>query len=751
MPEGYVEFGEHIEGLNPDALTLPLARKTFHAVERNPAFTLLELRRTIKDPSELLIVECRNDNIWSKNPVGIQYRERLALRFFSDPKRLPEVRALRESFPAAAHQNRVLRGEPTSLCLYIEQWPALERNWTPEKHLNRILFWLTETVNGTLHLEDQPVEQIYFKGYYDLVLPPDFDEKAGDKRFLLKAEPRLQNGEKKMQVLVSEFVQAARANLEDFPFACISLKLKPIVHGGVERTPYFLGDLHDQLERRDAPLSPILFDYIKSTVGEAGVGVTKEEHTLLVLQIPILRKVGEDPERIDVIGFIVHAGLGKLGVAGGALMEINGRFQRFQLIGEAEGKNDWRELFIEPIECIPSFTRKLARATSGITTEGPKGILAGVGALGSALANVWHREGWGIWSNIDMDYLKPHNLARHTAFEPMVGSYKVHAVESLCHTLYSPQEAFGKAIVADAGDFQNAEVAEIIKASDLVVDATTTLEFPRDLSAHSEVKRAASVFLTPSGQGSVLLMEDMRRDIRLDALEAQYYRAILNNEWGIKHLIGNYGHLRVGGGCRDVSNVMSPELINVNAAILARQVRLKSEKPDAAICVWHSDPETGAVVAQAITVTTPVIKSIGPWTIVINEEVQTRMRGLRKTVLPNETGGVLLGYFDMKLMRLYVVDSLPAPPDSKEERAGYTRGSVGVVDAVNAAQTRTANIVSYVGEWHSHPPRASTRPSSDDVRLLNYLATNLQHDGLPALMLIVGDDEEITFLMKGMM
>lgn len=749
MPEGYVEFGEHIEGLSPDELTLPLARKMFNAVERHPAFKLLELRRTTNDPSELLIVECRDDKVWSKNPVGIQYRERLALRFFSDLKRLPEVRALRNNFPTTAHQNHVLHGEPASLCLYLEQWSALERYWTPEKHLNRILFWLTETSNGTLHLEDQPVEQIYFKGYYELVLPPDFDEKAGDSRFLLKAEPRLLVGEKKMQVLVSEFVQAARAKLDDIPLACVSLKLKPIVQDGVERTPYFLGDLHDQLERRGAPLSPILFEYIKNTVGEAGVSVTKEEHTLLVLQIPILRKTGENPEHIEVRGFIVNAGLGKLGVAGGTLMEINGLFQRFQLMCEAEDKDDWRELFIEPIECIPPFTRKLARATSGITSEGPAGILAGVGALGSALANVWHREGWGIWSYIDTDHLKPHNLSRHTAFEPAVGSYKVHAVESLCHTLYGPQEAFGKAIVADAGDFQNAEVFEVIRTSDLVVDATTTLEYPRDLSGHSEVKRAASVFLTPSGQGSVLLMEDTHRKIRLDALEAQYYRAILNHEWGTKHLVGNYGHLRVGGGCRDVSNVMSPELINVNAAILARQVRLKSEKPDAAICVWHSDQETGAVMAQAIKVAAPVLGSMGPWTIVIDEEVLARMRELRKAALPNETGGVLLGYFDMKLMRLYVVDSLPAPSDSKEERAGYIRGSEGVVEAVNAAQARTANIVSYIGEWHSHPPRASTFPSSDDMHLLSYLATSLQHDGLPALMLIVGDTE-VSFLMKDM-
>ena len=52
---------------------------------------------------------------------------------------------------------------------------------------------------------------------------------------------------------------------------------------------------------------------------------------------------------------------------------------------------------------------------------------------------------------------------------------------------------------------------------------------------------------------------------------------------------------------------------------------------------------------------------------------------------------------------------------------------------------RTANIIGYVGEWHSHPPEASTKPSHDDFNLLTYLAQELNNDGFPALMLIVGE------------
>ena len=58
---------------------------------------------------------------------------------------------------------------------------------------------------------------------------------------------------------------------------------------------------------------------------------------------------------------------------------------------------------------------------------------------------------------------------------------------------------------------------------------------------------------------------------------------------------------------------------------------------------------------------------------------------------------------------------------------------------------RTANIVRYVGEWHSHPRNHSARASRDDVLLLAHLTAALRSEGLPALMLIIGETEERWF------
>ena len=744
MSDYYFEFGELIDGLDSNSLSLIQAKRTFRAVELNPAFKLLELRRIPIDLSEVLIVECKNDEIWSRNRVGIRTCERFALHFFPDAKYIPEVRALRKNFPDAAHQNHVCSGEPKSLCLYLETWSTLERTWTPEKHLNRILYWLTETANETLHLDDQPIEQIYFESKFELVLPADFDTKVGDNNYLLKALPRLfSNEDKKFTLLVASFIPVTQAKKVDIPTACLVLTLQPIVHGGVEQYPNSLGELHDQLAARGSPVASILFKQIKELAGTDGLDKTNAAFTLLVLRIPITRQEGEDPERIDLRGFAIKNELGDLGVAGDVLIEIENVYQRFEMLNvNKEPYKKWRDIPIEPIACLLPFTRKYARQAAGIIPEGPRGVLAGVGALGSGMVNIWHREGWGTWTLINPDYVKPHNLARHEVYESQVGNFKVHAVNNLFHCLYNQEETCGSSISEDACNFQNGAVSEAIKSNEIIVDATTTLEFPRDLSTHKDVKRAVSVFLTPSGLGSVMLMEDSVRNITLDILEAQYYRAIIGNTWGTDHLAGSYGYLRVGGGCREVSVIISTELINLHVATLARQVRLMSERSEALIRLWHSNPETGELCLHEIFPTTPRITKQPPWQVIWNEAIRTTICNYRQAALPNETGGILLGYFDLKLMRIYIVDALPAPADSIEEKDGFTRGKEGLIEIVQSAQKKTANIVGYIGEWHSHPTDSSTKPSGADLHLLRFLAQQLQQEGLPALMLIMGETEE---------
>jgi integrative and conjugative element protein (TIGR02256 family) len=459
----------------------------------------------------------------------------------------------------------------------------------------------------------------------------------------------------------------------------------------------------------------------------------------------VKRSVEAEPERYEIRAFLVMKDLSVLGEATGALTKYENKFYNAQIISNnPQPQNDeWKNLEIIPVDVKTAITKEFARNSSSVKSDSAdfEGILAGVGALGSALAEIWAKEAWGQWTLIDPDYIKPHNIIRHIAKDSCIGHFKVDVVKNLMEWNYYNGQYSVAAIPDSVTNDNNNLVKVAINAANFLIDATTTLEAPRDLSRKDDVPRLCSIFLTPSGRDSVLLIEDSARRVRLDSLEAQYYRAIINADWGAKHLEGHQGLLSVGAGCRDVSVILSNEAVLLHAATLARQVRLLRDQTEPRMRVWSSDLATGAIVAQEIPVYETVRTTHAAWQIILDTSIQEKLRAIRKAHLPDETGGVILGYIDQKLKAIYVVDVLPAPPDSEADLTGFTRGVDGLESSLQEVGRRTANIIDYIGEWHSHPPSVSEKPSQTDRCLIKKLSEILAQDGLPALMLIVGEAE----------
>jgi len=753
MMTEYINFGDPVAEFTVTALTIPTAQRMFKACMEHKFFELVELRCLVQEEkriAEILVVDCTNDGVPTKNRFGILYQERIGLIFYSEESKMPEVRMLRQGFPATPHQNHVNKGEPASLCLYFEHWKVIERSWTPQSHLNRLLWWLAETAKGTLHREDQPVEQFYFPSPFEVILPPDFNEKVQQNDLILTLLT-IEGAENRVYLGYFFRILEIRENQTKLTkLTCLVLDLQPVIHNAIEYFPYDLGALIDQFAARRANLFDLLCAEIKRIIGNEGVARKDNSQTILILHIPIQRNENTNVERNEYKAFLLNVNIGQLGELCGVLNDgKDGRCYNIPAFGEIPPLSDtWRSIDILPIEVTLSLTNAVAQQASGIATETAEfsGILAGVGTLGSSLADVWYREAWGTWTFVDPDYIKPHNLARHTTKHFQIGWFKANAVKQMVEEIYFDNYARAFAIVDSATNWSNAQLKAVIETADIVIDATTTLAVPRDL-ALAQLKRAASVFLTPSGYGSVLLLEDNKRSIKLDSLEAQYYHAILNNIWGEQHLNGHQGHLWVGAGCRDISRVIPTEIVQVHSATLARQVRLKQEQSDAVILVWHIDPQSGVVNNNTVPVTTPITVLVNNWKIIWNVSLKEKTRQLRSAYLPNETGGVLLGYVDQKLLSIFIVDILPAPLDSISDTSGFERGIQGLKELIQSAKTKTANIVSYIGEWHSHPPRVSTLPSCHDVKLLSYIAEALKYEGLPSVMLIVGENEE-TWLIE---
>lgn len=732
-------------------LTLPRTRALHDAIKRHGDFCLIGAFRgkasAGSQTSEILIVDVSCDGVPPSNSAGIEFTERLALCVPEDSKALIEVLALRLEFPLLMHQNSILPGMAPSLCLYQEPARSVARTWTAPSFLKRIQFWLEQSARGTLHAADQPVEQLFFVSPFELVLPWNFEALHADPNtqfWMAKGPGRPGNGG-------TFFLEGGIDRKVERTASVINLSLPPVVQGRVESDFGNLGQLADALSGRGIDLHIALTREAQSRVGD-GIETNKDDpNTVLLLHVPVTKAEGEPHSRIARRAYLVTTGMLKLGEAMGAIYALTQEDAQTKRnitryykelttsFSAPPEKKEWREQVLFPMEVLYCIDRPAARFQSGMATEGPNGALIGAGALGSALLDMWTRSGWGEWSVIDDDHIKPHNLVRHQADASLIGASKAEATVFRINSVMQGATK-GTAIHADACDQSNDTVLETLRSSQLLVDASTTLDYPRLISTKDDLGRHASVFVTPSASAGVLLLEDADRKKRLRTLEAQYYRAILSEDWGRNHLDGNLGFYWSGASCRDISLVMPYSKIIGHAATFADQIPRLSSAAEAAICVWSRDDISGAVSVHSVEAKDELHLPFDGLDLFIDAGVQEKMASLRNDHLPAETGGILLGYHDFNVNAIVVVDALPAPRDSKATNGSFERGLEGVIESVVEAGRRTAGIVGYIGEWHSHPKGYGIAPSGDDKYQLVYLTLGLAMEGLPAVMLIVGDD-----------
>jgi proteasome lid subunit RPN8/RPN11 len=229
----------------------------------------------------------------------------------------------------------------------------------------------------------------------------------------------------------------------------------------------------------------------------------------------------------------------------------------------------------------------------------------------------------------------------------------------------------------------------------------------------------------------------------------QYYRSLLHDAELAGHLEVASGRERYARSCGDTTSAMPQDLVALHAAIASSNLKeiLADDAPF--IGVWRADA-CFSVRRVAIEVRRVSEFKLGRWTVVLDGGLRERLGENREAKLPNETGGVLLGSFDLEREILYIVDTLPSPPDSDEKTDLYVRGCQGLRDGVAAVNAKTGGMLEYVGEWHSHPRGASTRPSDYDLAAFGWLAALMSQDGLPAVMIIVGDAGEMSLFIGSM-
>ncbi|TAN29644.1 MAG: hypothetical protein EPN31_06095 [Castellaniella sp.] len=753
----YIEWGVPLSGSTPDLPPESLVPALLRACEAHPDIDVVEIRGAPDGVQwHAIVVDVGDGTVASRNAAGIHPRERLALVHCPNAAMPIEVRALRRDFPETLHQNGVLSDEPRSLCLYDQPWSSLERIWTPAKFLTRVLQWLEKTADGSLHAEDQALEQLFFDSGWQVLLPVGFTRTLQDRSKTLRL--RIIDESPGRVTLAASFDLDESSPDTSVPIQPLTFEIPGVAHPPIQFLPRSLGDLQERFAQVGTSLFPTLIDAVREV---AAGGLTpspneKRVKTMLLSRVPRLRN--GDVERIDVLGFLVEADIARLGLALGVLQQVQPQGPAFPALafgdlgtgGNASANpplDNWMSIGLTPVHIRHRADRATARLWSGSPNSGKDlhGVLAGAGALGSAMAILWAREGWGSWTIVDPDVVEPHNVVRHQAYDFHVGLPKAEVVGMLMQSALGEKDTQAQAIHGKANDrTQETLVAALVNA-DLLVDATATLEVPRDWSS-LDLPRTASVFLAPSGLSSVLLMEDEARTIRVATLEAQYYRAILREDWGAEHLQAP-ATLRVGAGCRDHSFVMSAGKIGLHASLLHQGLQRAVEQSTAAIRVWSVDEPTGAVAFRDVPPHSVRQHSYLNWTVYWDTGLEAHLEVMRKDALPCETGGILVGVIDHKARSIHLVDAYHAPSDSIASTRDFIRGKRGVADARNDCVERTRGMVDYVGEWHSHPRGISAAPSFVDMGLLGGLARTLAADGVPVLMVIVGHKGDLSITM----
>ena len=411
----YVEWGQPLTGLGAEALPNAPLRDLLRACQAHPDIDVVELRHA-QDGTEwhAIVVDAGDGTVAPRNAAGIHPHERLALVHRPSADMPFEVRALREDFPETLHQNAVLAGEPRSLCLYDQPWSALERSWTPAKFLTRLLQWLEKTADGSLHADDQALEQLFFDSRIHVVLPVGFSRRLQDESSYLRLH-RAHEAPQRVTLLASFQADSSAPSLNRAiqPLFC---ELPATNHPPIQSPPYSLGDLEACIAQAGASLFPALSDAVRATAasGLEPPAINERVKTLLLLQIPRLRN--DRIERIDVVGFILNTDIARLGLALGVLHQPipQGSAFPFQNLAasdghpSAESPDAWKSLNLIPMHIRHRVDREAARRWSGLSEEYGefRGVLAGVGALGSALATLLAREGWGRWTLVDPDVVE---------------------------------------------------------------------------------------------------------------------------------------------------------------------------------------------------------------------------------------------------------------------------------------------------------------------------------------------------------
>jgi integrative and conjugative element protein (TIGR02256 family) len=673
--------------------------------------------------------------------------ERLAVKFDPKDEVIPEVLALRSDFPLVPHIN-IRRNEcPRSLCIFEEPYYELKLHWTAPFLIRKIREWLTLTSRGELHADDQPLEPLLIGSEGILVLPHNvFDYK--NKVSVLVIEHVIDSPNQ--TTFIAKAVEDLSHINNSTKFLITTLYAQPQTHGLIRSRPRNLAELHVFLESGQLNLLDHLRQQLEQWKQTPGFTAVKNANLIILVLLPKKRSISDtNTETLEIRAFVTKNSIVDIGVDIGIWGVVDGILGQVLQFDKSRTGDSIDVHMLNPVE---SFNQNSARVLGGVVNSNNPIISSiGVGALGSQTILNLLRMGYGSWKFVDEDVLLPHNLARHALTRNFVGYPKASGMAILAQQMLDDPNIAEPVVENILKPADPESVAKILSESQVILDASTSIAVARFL-AHDidSPARRISLFLNPSASDLVILAEDNERNVKLDMLEMQYYRGIVNEPNLERHLQRNGEHIRYGTSCRDVSNTIPQDLVALNSAIASRALKQIITNTEAIIGVWSTNLHDITTTKYCLPLGEVIEIQLKNWALKTDLLFIEKIHRIRTSKLPNETGGILIGSYDSARRIIYIVETIPAPVDSVEWPTVFIRGSKALQQELREVEQKTEGRLEYIGEWHSHPEGVAGIPSCDDRTAFAWLASIMQNDGFPALMLIASDDNHYNFYLGQM-
>lgn len=113
-------------------------------------------------------------------------------------------------------------------------------------------------------------------------------------------------------------------------------------------------------------------------------------------------------------------------------------------------------------------------------------------------------------------------------------------------------------------------------------------------------------------------------------------------------------------------------------------------------------------------------KEIG-LSIIVKDELITKLYSLGKKHSPNEYGGIMVGYYSEDKKSAFFEHTL-LPQKYESSRFKFERGSEGLKEELTKLYEQTPPLI-YIGEWHTHPGNPPI-PSKTDLNAITEIVND---------------------------